>query len=339
MASAFLYGWDETGEEWVRVECNSDGKLHIDATLILEDSPTDGELLKAPTSNWAFDHDANADAHHAKYTDTESRLAINDLIDSAGVFAADLDINYNKIINVEQLHFLAGPTDTYRLEIVKSSGSSNFYFRCMLIGTGFVNSAFLMWNGSGYYEVVRKDTFQGILDDYLEDVPTDGVVNKAPTSNWAYDHENLSSVHHTKYTNADAQAAVNLDGDLFMSIGGIAFKALNPDTDQVHYNVDGTLIIDADDVSINTPIILPHGCTVTACLVDGNAGATSQTVSFFRVDNTTHGSALLAQVAVGTEDTSIVNAVIDNENYHYCINITLLDTADEIYYARIKYTL
>ena len=339
MASAFLYGWDETGEDWVKVECNADGKLHIDATLILEDSPTDGELLKAPTSNWAFDHNANAAAHHVKYTDVESRAAIGDIFDSSGKLLSNLDCNYNQLRQASRFELkLSAAHDKYTMWF-PADGSQNIEVICREIGVGYLSTKISLYDGSAYQQVIDQGTFQTNLALFLEGSPTDGVVNKAPTSNWAFDHNANASAHHAKYTDADAQAAVNLNGDLFMAIGGIAFKVFNPDTDQHHYNVDGTLIIDEDDVSINTPIILPHGCTVTACLVAGNAGATSQTVSFFRVDNTTHGSALLAQAAVGTEDTSIVNAVIDNENYHYCINITLLDTADEIYYARIKYTL
>lgn len=42
---------------------------------ILENPPTEDEAAKAPTSEWAFDHNANAAAHHAKYTDAEAIAA------------------------------------------------------------------------------------------------------------------------------------------------------------------------------------------------------------------------------------------------------------------------
>jgi len=42
----------------------------------LEDSPANGEVTKAPTSNWAFDHNANVSAHHTKYTDAEAVAAV-----------------------------------------------------------------------------------------------------------------------------------------------------------------------------------------------------------------------------------------------------------------------
>ncbi len=48
-------GWDAAAENWVKLVCNSAGKLIIDPTEILEDNPTDQEVGKAPTSNWAYD--------------------------------------------------------------------------------------------------------------------------------------------------------------------------------------------------------------------------------------------------------------------------------------------
>lgn len=41
----------------------------------LDDTPVDGETTKAITSNWAYDHKADASAHHTKYTNAEA-LAI-----------------------------------------------------------------------------------------------------------------------------------------------------------------------------------------------------------------------------------------------------------------------
>ena len=67
-----LHGWDSVGEVYVPILVNADGKPIIDPTAIFEDPPTNGETTKAPNSNWAFDHDADPAAHHAKYTDAEA---------------------------------------------------------------------------------------------------------------------------------------------------------------------------------------------------------------------------------------------------------------------------
>lgn len=44
---------------------------------LFEEVPTNGEVNKGPTSNWAVDHKADAAAHHAKYTDAEARTAVS----------------------------------------------------------------------------------------------------------------------------------------------------------------------------------------------------------------------------------------------------------------------
>lgn len=63
MSGIFLWGWCATTSSWVKVLVNADGKLIIDPSEILEDTPTDGEIAKAPTSNWAYDHGAASDPH------------------------------------------------------------------------------------------------------------------------------------------------------------------------------------------------------------------------------------------------------------------------------------
>ena len=63
MYSVALKGWDADAQVWRRVLVNSEGKLIIDPSEILEDTPTDGEVGKAPTSNWAYDHKNDLDGH------------------------------------------------------------------------------------------------------------------------------------------------------------------------------------------------------------------------------------------------------------------------------------
>jgi len=75
MAEVIIMGWDETNGVPARVKVTSDGKLIINPTGFLENPPTEDEDKKAPTSEWAFDHVANAAAHHARYTDAEACAA------------------------------------------------------------------------------------------------------------------------------------------------------------------------------------------------------------------------------------------------------------------------
>ena len=75
MGNVLLHGWDSTNEIWVKLLCNADGKLIIDPSEIFEDVPTDNEHGKAPTSDWAYDHKADASAHHVRYSDAEAKAA------------------------------------------------------------------------------------------------------------------------------------------------------------------------------------------------------------------------------------------------------------------------
>ena len=64
-ATVRIRGWDDGNSVWRDILVNAEGKLIIDPTEIFEDTPTDGETGKAPTSNWALDHKADASAHHS----------------------------------------------------------------------------------------------------------------------------------------------------------------------------------------------------------------------------------------------------------------------------------
>ena len=70
-----LMGWDNVNKFWRKVLVNDAGKLIIDPSEIYENVPTDNEHGKAPDSDWAYDHAANASAHHTRYTDAEAMNA------------------------------------------------------------------------------------------------------------------------------------------------------------------------------------------------------------------------------------------------------------------------
>lgn len=61
-----LWGWFPAGNVWVKMQVAATGKLVIDPTAIFEEPPTNGEMGKAATSNWSFDHNADPNAHHAR---------------------------------------------------------------------------------------------------------------------------------------------------------------------------------------------------------------------------------------------------------------------------------
>lgn len=56
---ACLYAWDDSVNGFIKLKCNSDGKLIIDPSEIFENNPTDNEHGKAPDSDWAYEHEHN----------------------------------------------------------------------------------------------------------------------------------------------------------------------------------------------------------------------------------------------------------------------------------------
>jgi len=89
----------------------------------------------------------------------------------------------------------------------------------------------LFYNGSNWVDVGGGNT----IDDFLEDTPSNGETSKAPTSNWAYDHENDDDVHDATAVNVsrlsgasydDVQDYINFFGDRTLLSGGVSSAGL-----------------------------------------------------------------------------------------------------------------
>uniref|UniRef100_A0A6H1ZU63 Uncharacterized protein n=1 Tax=viral metagenome TaxID=1070528 RepID=A0A6H1ZU63_9ZZZZ len=72
----YLHVWDPVNEVWRKLVCDDNGRILFDMSLYFENPPTNGEEGKGPSSNWAFDHNANVAAHHVRYTDAEAIAAV-----------------------------------------------------------------------------------------------------------------------------------------------------------------------------------------------------------------------------------------------------------------------
>jgi len=204
MPGAYLWGWDDTNSTWVKCRVTAAGKLIINPTGFLENPPTEDEAKKAPTSEWAYDHWKNASAHHAKYTDAESRAAIGDIFDSDGQLIDTLYASRESLVNMESIQFSGQQTGPgYGYMFYKSSAAALRMYGKNLAGNN-IDLDFQLYQTDHYVKVIHDESFQAALALYLESTPSNGVVNKAPTSDWAYDHENDASAHHTKYTDLDA---------------------------------------------------------------------------------------------------------------------------------------
>jgi len=191
----------------VKIQCDANGYLKVDATGILENPPTEDEDKKAPTSEWAFDHDADASAHHARYTNSEARGAINDLFDSSGNVLFNMPVNRKWLLNVEALSFSGESTGPGAGVWYYNSYTALFSFLGKDRGGSNQNVVLRVFNGTVYTSVIREDTFQANLALFLENPPTEDEDEKAPTSEWAFDHAANAAAHHAKYTDAEAVAA------------------------------------------------------------------------------------------------------------------------------------
>lgn len=74
MPDVELYGWDNTNKQWVKVLVDSTGRFIIDPTDIFQNPPEEDDASHAPTSEWAYDHWKDPDAHHARLHALDSAL-------------------------------------------------------------------------------------------------------------------------------------------------------------------------------------------------------------------------------------------------------------------------
>ena len=188
MPGVYLYGWDSVGEIWVKIECTAAGIIKIDPALLLENPPTEDESTKAPTSEWAFDHNANVAAHHAKYTDANSRAAINDIFGADGKADKDIEMDGNDLNYLKNLRYLdIDGGGGWILARYRSNGTRLQFHAYDSLGS-LVTMKLQYYDGAVYRTVAHNV----------------GVDNKITT------HAAIASAHHTKYTDANAQAACNL---------------------------------------------------------------------------------------------------------------------------------
>jgi len=175
--------------------------------------------------------------------------------------------------------------------------------------------------------------------EILEDNPTDNEVGKAPTSNWAFDHKANVAAHHTRYTDAEAKAAVGYNGTKYWSCPGIHFDPLTPATDDITKSNEGYIIVNASDLRLKAAVSLPHGATVTSVIVNGNASSQSKTWGIYALKLSDRTKTQMGWDYMNTASGVGSLAVIDNSTYAYFLCTSSLAAADEIWGALITYTL
>jgi len=123
---------------------NAAGKLIIDPSEILENTPTDGEVAKAPTSNWAYDHNADLGAHGGP---GEGHITI-------------LPFNYNAI-----------GQGTFVFLIASSSWGCGFYYNSS--AADLDNISYQVYMGAGTYTLrilCMKSSAGAIVDIDIDGV-------------------------------------------------------------------------------------------------------------------------------------------------------------------------
>jgi len=198
---------------------------------------------------------------------------------------------------------------------------------------------------TGGLNVTQNLTVDGgtlLVDSVSNEVIMDGTLNlkeqaEANTNTVGYGQIWVdTATPNTLFFTDDADTDFQIGGlkTSYLNIPSAAFHGASPDVDDVSYGNDGGFSVNAGVTDAKAAVILPHGAIVTACIVYGSNTA----LNWFLVRSNDHDAAgsNMATTVINTEDTSISNATIDNQNYQYNIWINNLDSL--IYSARITYT-
>ncbi len=150
-----LKGWDATNKLWIPVLVDTSGNLKVDISALLENPPTEDEASKAPTSEWAFDHDADIAAHHAKYTDTEAIAAAKtdstllNYTEGARVYH-----DSNQTLTTATLTILSFNQERYDTDTIHHLSTNNSRLTCKTAGKYIISATALFdGNATGFRQI------------------------------------------------------------------------------------------------------------------------------------------------------------------------------------------
>lgn len=119
----------------------------------------------------------------------------------------------------------------------------------------------------------------------------------------------------------------------YYTIHGTAFVPGNNEA-AVDYDSDGVAQGTGVEEYLYAPVCLPHGAVITAAVVYGTSP--NWYLERFEIADQTNDS--IASAGINTEDTTISNATVDNENYIYYFRTDGFTDGDKVYGGRITYT-
>lgn len=117
------------------------------------------------------------------------------------------------------------------------------------------------------------------------------------------------------------------------SDSGAAFQPQD-NSDVYSINSHGNMLINGNMIAY-CPVNLPNGVVVTLAAVSGIGSEETWELKRSAFDG--NSSSVMASAGFNEPDSSISNAIIDNDNFSYFFITSTLDSSDEIYQAVINY--
>lgn len=136
-------------------------------------------------------------------------------------------------------------------------------------------------------------------------------------------------------------ASSALTGTQYWSAPGCQFEPNNPDIQDVRQSgANGIAIQDASAVGgFILGVNIPHGATVTAVVVYGSDTAKNWEMRREIITGTGSATTMTTSTNFSTEETNIVDPIVNNQTHRYWILTDTLANTDIIYGARITYTI
>ena len=131
------------------------------------------------------------------------------------------------------------------------------------------------------------------------------------------------------------ETAVAVEGTIYWSCSGGIFTASSPDTNDV-VNAGSKITMSGSTIILSAPVFLPHGAVITAVICYGS----ETDESWYLRRGASNGTYTeMGTANFNTEDTTITTPTVNNIDYNYFLSTTSLDATDEIYGAKITYTI
>ena len=129
-----------------------------------------------------------------------------------------------------------------------------------------------------------------------------------------------------------------LNAGLIWSMSAQNWGGANPDTDEVEKDDNQNQTNLGAGATLIAPVHLPHGAKITEVIAYGLDTAETWTLQRSLIALNSGGEEV-ASAVFGTADSTILNPIVNNNEYCYWFFTSALDATDRLQGARIIYTL